>query len=39
MPPRKRAEALVRQYALLLEQTVRQYPEQWYNYFNLWTDD
>lgn len=39
MPPRKRAEALVREYAGLLEQTVRQYPEQWYNYFNLWTDD
>ena len=39
MPPRKRAEALVREYAGLLEHTVRQYPEQWYNYFNLWTDD
>lgn len=39
MPTRKRAEALVREYAGLLEQTVRQYPEQWYNYFNLWTDD
>lgn len=39
MQPRKEAERMAREFANLLDDTVRHYPEQWYNYFNLWTDD
>lgn len=33
---RRRAEALAAAYAAMLEETVREYPEQWYNYFDFW---
>lgn len=35
---RSRAEAMARNYVALLEGTVRQYPEQWYNFFDIWAD-
>lgn len=36
---RRRAEELARNYVRLLEETVRRYPTQWYNYFDFWTND
>lgn len=33
-----KAHAMAREYASLLQTTVEQYPEQWYNYFNFWTN-
>jgi predicted LPLAT superfamily acyltransferase len=34
----KRAEqALLEQYTQTLEKIVRQYPEQWFNYYPFWT--
>lgn len=33
---RQKAEAMARQYAALLEDEVRKYPDQWYNYFDFW---
>lgn len=34
---KQRAAALAKGYAGMLEDTVRKYPEQWYNYFEFWT--
>jgi predicted LPLAT superfamily acyltransferase len=31
-----RAAALARKYVKLLEKTVKEYPAQWYNYFEFW---
>ena len=36
IPVKKRAEALAREYARLLEEIVKRYPTQWYNYFDFW---
>ena len=33
---RKQAEELARSFAALLEQTVKRYPTQWYNYYDFW---
>jgi predicted LPLAT superfamily acyltransferase len=33
---KERMEALARSYAARLEATVRQYPTQWYNYYDFW---
>ncbi len=33
---RTRALDMARQYAAMLEATVRQHPEQWYNFFDFW---
>lgn len=33
---RKKAALLAEKYAALLEDTVRKYPAQWYNYFDFW---
>lgn len=35
---RKRAEALAANYVSILELTVRQYPSQWYNFFDFWAN-
>ncbi len=34
-----KAAALARKYVETLEKTVREYPTQWYNYFNFWEDN
>lgn len=34
---RRRAEILARNYVGFLEEIVRRYPTQWYNYFDFWT--
>lgn len=33
---RQRAEMLAKEYVKILEKTVRLYPVQWYNYFDIW---
>lgn len=38
-PGRKRAEALAREYVRQLEEVVRLYPTQWFNYYNFWDSD
>ncbi len=35
---RQRAEAMAREFVGLLEETVKRHPDQWYNYFDFWTD-
>lgn len=35
---RKKAAAYFNQYVLLLEDTVKRYPLQWYNYFDFWQE-
>ena len=36
---RERARNLALQYAEQLEETVMQYPTQWFNYFEFWKDE
>lgn len=36
---RQKARDYAERYASLLEETVRQHPTQWYNYFDFWTTD
>lgn len=36
--PKRKAEAMAKSYVRLLEETVREYPAQWYNYFDFWTN-
>lgn len=36
--PIKKAEYLGRQYVAELEKVVKQYPEQWFNYFDFWNE-
>lgn len=39
LPQRSRAEAMCRRYASALEEMMREYPYQWYNYFDFWRED
>jgi len=39
LPTRLRAELLCHRYAVALEEIVRQYPYQWYNYFDFWHEE
>ncbi len=34
----KKAESLGKQYVAILESIVRQYPEQWFNYYDFWNE-
>lgn len=36
LPRRKQIEAYARHYVALLEEMVRKYPDQWFNYYNFW---
>lgn len=36
---KQKAKALADSYARLLEETVRQHPTQWFNYFDFWNND
>jgi len=36
LPRKRQTEDLCREYVNVLEKTVRQYPAQWYNYFDFW---
>ena len=38
LPLRAKAAALAQAFANQLEETVRHYPHQWYNYYNFWND-
>ena len=35
-PSRVRAEAMARDFAVQLEDVVRQYPTQWFNFYDFW---
>ena len=37
LPVKKRAEIIARQYAEILENTVKRYPFQWFNFYDFWT--
>lgn len=39
MPRRQQMAALAQDFATTLEEIVRQYPHQWYNYYEFWEDD
>ena len=36
LPKRRRMEASARSFAAQLEQIVRRYPTQWFNYYDFW---
>ena len=36
LPRRKQIEAYAQHYVALLEEMVRKYPDQWFNYYNFW---
>ncbi len=37
LPKRQQIDTLAQGYAKELERRLRQYPHQWYNYYNFWT--
>lgn len=39
LPPRRQMADLAQQFAATLEETVRRYPHQWFNYYEFWDAD
>lgn len=39
LKPRERMGDMVRRFAALLEDMVRKYPDQWFNFYDFWNDD
>lgn len=39
LKPRERMAAMARSFAALLEDMVRKYPDQWFNFYDFWNDD